>query len=603
MFGGNYADQWFSDFDSNMSYFYTSANSENVNRSKQINLLPEGNFTTESNSTSKNDRFAHNFNADFEFKLDSTTTVYFTPKFVQSNGIAKVNSNEFSINEEGGLLNDNVSQIDDEFDNQTFSTSTYVTKTMKKKGRLINVGFDNENNSDLTTRVNKSVTNFYADVNDDGIAEVTSDTRNQLRRINNIIDSYSFEIDFQEPLKDSLNVAVGVSLHNKATRNDDFNFEFSPEAQNYSDLNGPLSRELDQSVNTVRPWAGFQIQKKMFNFYASLGTAITKFSNSGFYLDQKYTVQKDYMLPHMSVNANYKFTKSKALYAYINYSVDFPMAAKILPIPDLNSALHTFIGNPDLEPEKYHYLWLNFRDYDFATKAGYNFYAGGTFYNSAVVANTTYDESRKRTTTYENVSGTNNIWFGGNWNKSVKRDAHSFKYGFGTSAAFSISKGFTNGEPFEAKMIRLTPRMNFTYDYGELLSVNPTYSLSFNELSYDNYIIDKANSLSHRFNLQLTSYWPKHVVFGNDFGYTYNSNIADGFKKDFYLWNISLGYNFLNDKLLAKVKVYDVLNQNQATSRTISSTMIRDEENTVLQRYAMFSLTYKIEKFGGKKKG
>jgi hypothetical protein len=49
------------------------------------------------------------------------------------------------------------------------------------------------------------------------------------------------------------------------------------------------------------------------------------------------------------------------------------------------------------------------------------------------------------------------------------------------------------------------------------------------------------------------------------------------------------------------VKVYDLLNQNQSATRTISPTTITDEQNTVLRRYMMFSLTYKIEKFGGKK--
>ena len=92
------------------------------------------------------------------------------------------------------------------------------------------------------------------------------------------------------------------------------------------------------------------------------------------------------------------------------------------------------------------------------------------------------------------------------------------------------------------------------------------------------------------------------MVLGSDFGYNYNSNIADGFQKDFYLWNLSLGYNFYQDQLLAKVKVYDVLNQNISSTRSITPTAITDMENTVLQQYVMFSLTYKLEKFGGKKK-
>jgi hypothetical protein len=65
---------------------------------------------------------------------------------------------------------------------------------------------------------------------------------------------------------------------------------------------------------------------------------------------------------------------------------------------------------------------------------------------------------------------------------------------------------------------------------------------------------------------------------------------------------VSLGYNFFKDQLLAKVKVYDLLDQNLNNTRTITPTAIVDSENTVLRRYLMFSLTYKIEKFAGKKK-
>ena len=48
---------------------------------------------------------------------------------------------------------------------------------------------------------------------------------------------------------------------------------------------------------------------------------------------------------------------------------------------------------------------------------------------------------------------------------------------------------------------------------------------------------------------------------------------------------------------MAKVKVYDLLNQNVSATRSINASSITDEENVVLKRYLMFSLTYKIEKF------
>jgi hypothetical protein len=74
--------------------------------------------------------------------------------------------------------------------------------------------------------------------------------------------------------------------------------------------------------------------------------------------------------------------------------------------------------------------------------------------------------------------------------------------------------------------------------------------------------IYNAKNFLHSAKLEFTSYWPQKVVIGSDFGYNYNSNIADGFQKDFYLWNLSLVYSFFQDKWLAKIKVYDVLNQN-----------------------------------------
>jgi hypothetical protein len=167
---------------------------------------------------------------------------------------------------------------------------------------------------------------------------------------------------------------------------------------------------------------------------------------------------------------------------------------------------------------------------------------------------------------------------------------------------YNFSKGFTDGELYTAKSFIFSPRINLAYDYGEILTINPSYNYSYNKTSYTNYNVDQADYFTHKLNLQVTNYWPKNWTFGNDFGYTYNSNISPGFKKDFFLWNTSLAYSFFEKKFMAKVKVYDLLNQNQSASRMITPTTIRDEENTVLKRYIMFSLTYKIEKFAGKEK-
>ncbi|WP_367754968.1 outer membrane beta-barrel protein [Flavobacterium sp. WC2430] len=595
MVGINYADQWVKDLESSGSYFFTKANANNVNRTKQVNFLPSGNFTTESNAKTSEDRMGHNFNASFEYKIDSTATLIVSPKF---NSSTKKNSNdsfESSRDESNQLLNESSSKTFDDSDKTTFSNSINFSKKLNKKGRFLNLVFDNENSKELLNALNQSKTIFYQ-------SEDPDDIRDQIKKNKNLKDSYTAEIEYTEPIGDSLKVRIGFDYKWVKTSEDRKAFDFNETSQTYSEENELLTNFSSSIIKTIRPKAGFSIEKKKYSFNVNAGPSISVFQNNSFYLDAKTNLDRNYVLPFLNARLSYKINKSKSIWTSYSYNVDFPTASQILPIENLADPLNSIIGNPNLNPNKYHMGYFSFRNYDFATRSGYNLYVGGNVYDSQIVSSTNYDSNRKRRLTYENVSGTYSSFFGANWNKSIKNEKHNFKYSVGLNANYSLIKGFANNELFEAKSLQLKPRVSFSYDYGELWSINPSYNLSYNENQYSNYIVQSASNVVHQFNIQTTNYWPKNWVFGNDFGYTYNSNIADGFKKDFYLWNTSLAYSFFEKKMTAKVKVYDLLNQNQSTSRTITPTTLVDEENIVLKRYVMFSLTYKLEKFAGKEK-
>ena len=326
-----------------------------------------------------------------------------------------------------------------------------------------------------------------------------------------------------------------------------------------------------------------------------------QYDNFSNYLNQATDLNKKYILPNLSGQVRYKIDRSKALTTRYNYSVSLPSSNQLLPVVNLSNPLNTITGNPDLKPNEKHSASINYRNFDFRTRSGYNIYANADFYASEIITSSIYDVDRKRKTTYENISGTYSISGGGSWNKSIKQESNLLRYGISLNGNFSTSKGFTDGVLFDAVSTGISPRIYMNYDYGEFFTVAPSYNFSYNETQYENYLTNSSSNYVHRFNIQTTSYWPKNWTWGNDFGYTYNSRLSSEFKKDFYLWNTSLSYSFFNKDFVAKIKVYDVLNQNQSTTRTISDTSIRDEENTILKRYAMFSLTYKIQNFAGMK--
>ncbi|MES2748722.1 MAG: outer membrane beta-barrel protein [Bacteroidota bacterium] len=593
--GINYSDEWIKDAETSLSYFYSGANTKNDNRTSSTNFLPSGNFTTNSNSSTNEDRYVHNATAVFEYKIDSTATITIEPNFTKSNNKNKNVASQKSLNATNDLLNESTSDNFYENTMNSFANTLSFTKSFKKKGKYVSLVFQNENSTTNEDENIKSTTIFYQDA-------IPDDTRNQFNTSKNKSAKYETEFEFFQPITDSLQVKLGVEYLVNNRNDSRESYEYDSVNQSYSLFNDELSNAFNSYENTITPNTGLTFNRSKLNFNLNVGTTIINYKIDSNYLNATTNLTKEYMLPSVNLYGGYRFSKSKNLWVNYNYEYSLPSAKQILPVEDLANPLNTIIGNSNLDINKYHAVYLSFRDFDYATRSGYGFNVGGNFYDSQIVSSVTYDDNRKRTTTYNNVSGTYTSWGSVYWNKSIKKEGYKFRYELRLGNNFGLSKGFTDGELYEAKTYSFTPRASLTYEYGELLTVNPSYNYSYNTTSFTNYVIESANNFSHKFNLQVTSFWPKNWTFGNDFGYNYNSNIADGFKKDFFLWNTSLSYSFFQKQLMAKVKVYDLLNQNQSVSRNISATSIREEENVVLKRYVMFSLTYKLDKFANKEK-
>ncbi len=594
--GLNYADEWFNKkVDPNFSYYLNTAITENKNRTKRTNLLPTGTTKTDAESSFKNDVVGHNFSSEFEIKIDSTATIYIIPTFSKSDGKNRSESFSKSFDANDVLLNESDGSNFRETDNNKFKNSLYFSKSFKKKGRSINFELNNENSNNKNKLNTITNTIFYQSGN-------TNDARNQ-----NIINeeknnNYRIELGYNEPINDSLTINFQNYFDTKKGIDSQNTYNFNSVSNEYDVFNGLLSNVIDSKNNKFGSTIGLQLNKKKISGDLNVGADFLSYNNQSNYLGTVTTLKNNYVYPKVSSYVSYKIAKSKSIYTNFNYEVTLPTASQLLPFENLANPLNTIIGNASLKPMEEYSTYMNFNNYDYATRSGFYAYFGGNIRNNDVVSSTVYDSDFKANTTYENVHKSYNAFAGFSVNKSFKKEKRTIKYGYGIWANYNFNQGLTNAALYESKALSLNPRVNFSYIIEDLITISPSYRYNYNITKFDNYIIDETDNFKHIFKLETTSYFPKHFVLGNDFGYNYNSNITGGFQKDFYLWNVSLGYNFFKDQLLAKVKVYDLLNQNVNATRSISPTSITDSENTVLQQYIMFSLTYKLEKFGGKKK-
>lgn len=593
--GINYSDDWSEELAAMGSYNFSNSNTTNNSKANQINFLPKGNILTASDATTRNENTGNKANFELEYKISPTMRLVVVPKLNLTQSDNTSNSTSFSEDENGQALNQSSSESNSKNENTNFSNGINFNKTFEKEARNFSVVFNNNNTRSDGNVLNRSETVFYQ-------GNKPNDERNQNSKNNVTTDSYTVDLEYTEPITDSLRIRFGSDFDWEKTVNDKNTFNYNASTDSYSDLDLSLTNYISSRQNSISPKFGITWQKRKFTLNLNSQTSIIDYDNHSLYVNKATDLNKKYVLPFGNLQLRYKFSRSKNLTFRYDYSNALPTATQLLPVIDLSNPLNSIIGNPNLNPIEKNSVSINFRNFDFRTRSGYSVFAKTDYYNNDVVTTSIYDDSGKRNTTYANISGTYTTSVGANWNQSVKKDASVLRYGLALNSSYSFDKGFTNAVMYEARSIGVTPKVYLSYEYGDVITVAPSYDLSYNETKYKNYSREATSNVIHKINLQTTTYWPANLIFGNDFGYTYNSNISDDFKKDFFLWNTSLSYGFFDKKMYLKVKVYDVLNQNQSATRTISATSIRDEENTVLKRYLMFSVAYKIGNFAAKEK-
>jgi hypothetical protein len=591
--GLNYDDEWKKDLNTHASYNYTNSDNENKSKSSIVEFLPTGNIFTESEGGSNQLSENHNIDMDIDYSINKKTRIRMVPKLTKTTTTGDNIYKSSSRDDNNNLMNENNSIGHSVNDSENIQNWLSLYRSFNKKGRYLSASAQNYNSKNENNSINKSATLFYKDDKPD-------DIRNQNNIGKYAYDSFSFNAQFSEPINDSLSVFVGVMTNWNKTKDDKNTFDFDDATDKYSKRNDLLSNYFVSKSTRFSPNAGLMVRKKKLYLQATMGTYFVEADNHSNYLDANTDLSKNYALPEGNLYFNYNFSKTKNLSFSYYRQYSLPSASQILPVEIQYGPLNTYVGNSDLDIGKSHYFNANFGNQNTSALSGFSIYSNGNYSDSSIASTSEYGKNGEQKTNYVNIEGNYNLNLGANWDKTIKKDLNTFKYSLKLNAGYEFQKGFTNAELYSAKIKSVAPGASISYDYGDFFTLRPSYNFAYKKTNYDNYTLDKTSNREHNFKIEATNYIYKQWVIGNDFSYNYNSNVSGGYKKDFYLWNISLSYKTKEDQWIFKLKGYDLLNQNQSAKRTISATSIVDSENTVLKRYGMFSITYKFKKFGTK---
>ncbi|WP_336731034.1 TonB-dependent receptor [Chryseobacterium sp. VD8] len=600
MIGVNYSDKLGKEVEiEELGIKRNTTNLETASKVSKTTFLPDSNLKTDSENRAENDREQYTLNSTLKIKPDTISTISFSPSFsfTKSNNFRTGNSVTFKNDE---LLNKSQSSTVTDSENNSFSPNLHYARKFRKKNRsfyadLITSIQQNKNNNLIN-----SGTLFF----ENGVENVAKrDVRNQLSQSKNQNNNYSFNAKYTEPVSDSASVTMSMEYNSRNSVNERIVNDFDTATGKYTVYNLALSNSSDEKNNQLSPEISFNLDKKMLKMWTSLGLNLTDLNYHSTFNGQNYELQRNFALPRYNFGLIYNFSQtSNVSITNVSYFT-LPSSANLIPYVDESNPLVTYKGNPDLKNS-----WMNstnvyFNNYNIQKNLNYYFNFSFVYNNNNTTNYSYYDDSGKQFVTYANISGNKSVNFIAGLGKTYKWEDHKLNVRPRSGFSYSFNRGFINGQQFTGNSYNFSPGINLTYEKKDKITIKPSYSINYNFSGYQNYSIESIKNTSQNFSLELTNYFFKtNLVFENDFEYNTSSNIAPGFKRDFYFLNSSVSYTFFKKQLTARIKVYDVLNQNQSVTRTISASGVEDREDLILKRYVMFSLVMKLNKFGGKKK-
>lgn len=593
-FGINYSDKISNDADlENMSLMFTDNNLETRSKVERETYLPTDVLRTKSSNSGFNDSKNVTFNTGTKVKLTKNTTLQLSTAFANTNGTSESVSQASTFSDNANdYLNESYTNNYSESNQNNASATLYFAHKFAKKGRVLSAS--------VSGALNQSNTDKRSIQNTDFIQTGVQDYRNQLMKNLNAGNTFSYGIDYSEPISDSAKIAIGLDYVRDYSKNSRNVNDFDTTTGEYGIYNGLLSNSMVQNQNTLIPELSYRLEKKKYSLRLVGNVDLVKMDVSALYNGITYNFEKDYVLPEYNVNFKYKFSDKTRLNISNSANYSIPTAVQLTPYQDVSNPLLTQTGNPDLKNTWYNSTNANFNSYNQVKNLNLFANASFTYYNNQITSQRTYDAEGKQYLTYDNISGNKSASLGFGATKTYKIGAAKFSFSPRLRFSYGFQKGFIDQEIYSSKTYTVSPSIAFSYDIKDKILLRPSYSFNYNSSKYQNYSIDGRTNNSHRLKMEMTNYFGDNWVVGNDFDYNTNSNIADGFKKSFYFWNASVGYTFFQKQLTAKVKVYDLLNQNQSVQRLIADTYIEDRDDLILRRYVMFSLTLKLNKFGGK---
>ncbi len=598
--GLNYSDKWGKKVNVTGSYFFNNtANSlrQITNRETVVNANLRQFYEENLINTVKNNN--HRANARIEADLNDKNSIVLTPSLSFQDNSTFSDRDALTRNS----LGDSLSALR--------SISNATTKAVNLSNNLTyRYKFDKKGRT-LSTEV------FTAWSNRDQDSDLLAASR-EFRR--NLVDTatqetyslnegfnYRVNLTFTEQLSKNAIGTFGYQVGNNATAADQKTFQVDEERKALLDT--ALSNEFDNKFITQRLRSGYAYNKDAWSVNVNMDYQNARLDNEAFFpIPGTFNRSFNNFLP--SANLNYRNRKTGFSWR-VRYrtSTNEPSVAELQNVVNNQNPLNLRVGNPDLGQSYNHNIFANISKINLEKSRTLFLFVTHSV-TSDFIGNSTFLTTRDTLINNEIL-----LRSGGQLSRPVNLDGNirsSFfltygaplkklktQFNLNTRVSFNRTPGLINGVSNLNDNTTLSQGLTFNSNISQNVdfSISTTGSYNIVNSSLQQNLNNNFYQQESNMRLYFSSKNGKFFM-GNNVAHSLYSGLSEGFNQNFWLWNMEGGFRFAkNNKAEIKAVLFDVLNQNNSISRTISDVAVTDVFTNVLTRYGMITFTYILGNF------
>jgi hypothetical protein len=367
----------------------------------------------------------------------------------------------------------------------------------------------------------------------------------------------------------------------------------------YDLLNDTLSNHFQNLNENHRAGVNLRISQKKYNYQLGFSVQRTLLQSNNYTKNNYQSQYFNNFFPTASFN--YQFARSKSLRFNYRGSTRQPSITQLQEVVDISNTPYIYKGNASLKQEFSNNINLSYNFFDMVKFRNIFVFVNYSNTYNRIANSVTINPDGTQLTTPVNLNGSYSISGNMNLGFPIKK----MKGGnFNTTTRVSLNHdpSLYKGEMNFTSNLNIGEDLRLNYNFKEKLDLGLTASTNYNSVHYTNPGFNQDQSyFTHTYSADVTYTFPKGFILSSDFDYTFNTGRTSGFNRNYAMWNGSFAKQlFKNKRGEIRASVFDILNQNTSVIWIVVANYIEDVENTTLQRFFMLTLTYNLNRMGGK---